>query len=265
MRKKIFLFAALLIIVGVIGAALSVKPYYTDYKKTVVKSFSGTDIENIQVSSSTATIELLKSSSDEIIVESSILKKMKPAITKLEKDTLFVSLPGKEKQSFVGLNFRNNSGKIKIYLPDKQFNNIAINNDVGSINVEHVKTDTLSGHTKAGKIEYKNIHTSAIEANSEVGTVEIIDYTGELNVSSKTGTIEISTDKINDSIYSKTAVGTIEIKANEYPSDLSVSANTSVGSSTIFDNDTSSFLSGNGSIIIDLKTETGSIEVVKNR
>jgi DUF4097 and DUF4098 domain-containing protein YvlB len=296
--KKVFLVAFLLIIIGSVGALFTAKSFFDESDLKETKVIANDQISTVTLESNYAGFELLESNKDSIIIETIGPKNVEKPIITTDGNTLKITSHVKIKPT-IGINFRNNHHKIYVYLPKKQYENIIISNNVGSISAEDIQANTLSAKSKTGSIDLRNVTTDQTDANTEVGSIKIFDSIGTLHASSKTGSVNIQNNqsehpitaktavgsiKVSDSegsmnlasktgsitvkaesikqtLEAKTAVGSITIKTAQLPEDHTITANSNIGSTTIFGDDVGYLKRGNGTHALKLQSNTGSITI----
>ncbi|WP_455660845.1 DUF4097 family beta strand repeat-containing protein [Pradoshia sp.] len=242
MFRKVFITGVLLIAIGGIGALLTGKSYFSaaDREKSVT-NYDDAIIDEINVKGDLGTLKIQRTDGDAVIVESIGPKKSESIKTELDGHTLTVSAVKKPAIS-VGINFNEKATDVIIYLPEKTYQRINAENEVGSI-------------------EISGIRTEHIQCESEIGDITIKDSTGELFLKNEVGDIDIEVAAIEKSINASNEIGNIEISVSEVPKNHYISTSSDIGSIQIFDKDTNSYMSGNGRITVDLKTEIGDIDI----
>lgn len=262
MFKKWLIAATILLIIGISGALLTAKPYFSLQNENVkqTKRFQGTKIQSISVSNNAGTIKLADTSGDEIIVETSGPKTSEPV--KIETKGDLLSITNEVDNNFsLGINFKNSSSNITIYLPKKQYERIAVSNEVGEITMNEIDAVKLIAESEVGNIDINEVSSTSLKVSSESGNILINNYSGNLQVENEIGSINITTDKVNHSLLAKNEIGEINLTINQDPKNILISADSEIGSIQIYDKKTGSYMSGDGSTSIQLSTETGNITV----
>ena len=242
MFRRMFIAGVLLLAIGGIGALLTGKSYFfAAEREESTTNFADAIIEEINVKGDMGSLSIKSTTGDAVIVESKSSKKGEQIKTEMNGHTLTVSTPKRGMINF-GINFNEKGTDIIIYLPEKTYKKITADNDVGSIKIT-------------------GIHAERIQCESEVGDINIKDSTGELALKNEVGDIKIEAEAIKHSITATNEIGNIKISVSERPEDHFISAYSEIGSIRTFGKKTSSYLSGNGSIAVDLKTEIGDIDL----
>ncbi len=262
MFKKWLIVAVTLLVIGILGALLTAKPYFSlqNENETQTKRFKSSEIQSLTVSNSFGTIKLIETSGDEIIVENNSPKTSNSVKIETEGDSLSITNDAKKNISF-GINFKKSSENITVYLPKKQYERITISNDVGEITIDQINAVYLNVKSGVADIDISDVSSTSLNVSSEVGDVSIKNYSGKLDIENETGSIEISTDKVTQSLIAHNEVGEINLTINQKPMNIFISADSDVGSTRIFGQKTGSYLNGDGSITVDLSTELGDIRV----
>ena len=262
MFKKWLIVAVTLLVIGILGALLTAKPYFSleNENETQTKQFKSSEIQSLIVSNSFGTIKLIETSGDEIIVENNGPKTSKSVKIETEGDSLSITNDAKKSIS-LGINLRKSSENITVYLPKKQYERITISNDVGEITINQINAVYLNVKSDVADIDISDVSSTSLNVSSEVGDVSIKDYSGKLEIENETGSIEISTDKVTQSLIAHNEVGEIDLTINQKPMNIFISADSDIGSTRIFGQKTGSYMNGDGSITVDLSTELGDIRV----
>lgn len=242
MFRKLFITGILLIALGGIGALLTGKSYFsaTEREKSVM-NFADAIIDEIDVEGDQGSLTIQPTTGDTVIVESIGPKKGEPIKIELVANTLTVSAT-KQNAINLGINFNQQATDIIIHLPEKTYQQISAKNEVGSINI-------------------LGIDAESIQCESEVGDITIKDSSAKLVLKNEVGNIDVEAQTIGDSITASNEVGNIAISVDETPNDHYINAYSEVGSIQIFSKKTNSYMSGNGSTSVDLKTEIGDIDL----
>ncbi len=262
MLKKWVIAAVVLIAIGSLGALFTAKPYFAlqNENEKHTKHFASADIQSITVSNTVGTIKLEETSGNEIIVETNGPKTSKPV--KIEKNGNSLSIVNEaDKQISIGINFNKSSENITVYLPNKRYDHISVSNEVGEITIHQVEAVNINAESELGNIEISNVSSTSLKASSEIGNISIEQYSGKLETENEMGSIEISTDKVTEPIIANNEIGEISLMIEQEPKDIFISADSEIGSKKIFGKNTGSYMNGNGEITVQLKTETGSIQV----
>jgi lia operon protein LiaG len=262
MFKKWLILAAILLVIGITGALLTAKPYFSlqNENDKQTNRFQSSKIQSLSISNNAGTIKLAETSGDEIIVETNGPKTSKPV--KMETKGDLLSITNEANKTFsLGINFKESSKNITIYLPQKQYERIAVSNAVGEITMNQIDAVKLIVDSEVGNIDMSEISSTSLNTSSELGNISINHYSGKLQVENEIGSIEITTDKVDQSLLAKNEIGDINLTINEDPKNILLSADSEIGSTQIFNKKTGSYMSGDGSTTIQLSTETGSITV----
>jgi Putative adhesin len=242
MFRKVFITGVLFIAIGGIGALLTGKSYFSAAEREKsATNFADAIIDEIDVWGDLGSLTIQPTAGDAVIVESIGPKKGEPIKTELVANTLTVSATKQNAINF-GINFNEQATDIIIHLPEKTYQQITADNEVGSI-------------------EITGIRAKKIQSESEVGDITIKDSTGELVLKNEVGNIDVEVPAIGEPITASNEIGNISISVSEVPENHYISASSEIGSIQIFDKKTNSYMSGNGRTAVDLKTEIGDIDL----
>jgi DUF4097 and DUF4098 domain-containing protein YvlB len=206
--KKIMYIGLSLLIIGIVGVTfMFFIGVGTDAKGAPIhiqKQHDGTKIKNIEVISNLIDIEVYPSTNDQIqasltgIQEKNVEKDLQMSI---KDQTLEIKAIKKQLKSFY-INFDFNAikhpTKLKVLLPQKQYNLLALQTDNGNIHLKGYQGDTLKINTINGNINLQNTNAvMALKTNN--GNIEIDSPTtfhGNNHIQTENGEIEIQTGHI---------------------------------------------------------------------
>ncbi len=262
MFKKWLVFATILLVIGISGALLTAKSYFSfqNENNKQTNHFQSSKIHSLAISNNAGTIKLAETSGDEIIVETNGPKTSKSVKMEVKGNSLSITNEA-DKTISLGINFKKSTKNITIYLPQKQYDRIAVSNEVGEITINQIDAVKLIVDSEIGNIDISEVSSTSLNATSEMGDISINHYSGKLQVENEIGSIEITTDEVNQSLLAKNEIGDINLTINEDPKNILLSADSEMGSTQIFGKKTGSYMNGDGSTTIQLSTETGSISV----
>ncbi len=242
MFKKIFITGVLLIAIGGIGALLTAKSYFSaSEQEKSATTFADVIIDEIDIKGNLGSLTIQQTDGDAVTVESIGPKKGQSINIEQDGRTLKISTPNQAGINF-GIQFNKQATDLIIHLPEKTYRQITADTEVGSIDIS-------------------GINAEIIKCESEVGDINIKDSAGKLVLKNEIGNINIKVLAIKASITASNEIGDIAVSISETPKDHYISANSEIGSIQIFGKKSSSYMSGNGSIAVDLKTEVGDIDL----
>lgn len=260
MHKKLFILAIFLLTIGIIGTVFTAKAYFTNIEQQDTQKIQSDSIQVIKLNSSYGAFEIVEGTSDEIIIKTSQSNKaMKPKV-EINGDTLLIKTSHKN-QFQLGINFRYSEDKMYVYLPKKEFKKIIVDNSVGSIKVANIQAKNLVLSSKTGSIQMKDVDVLKTVARSQVGSIKVFGETKNLVLSSEAGSIKVDTDSLQHPGSISSSVGSIKVFTDKKPENYMITANTKIGSTSIFGEDTNTYTNGNSQHTLKLETKTGSIKV----
>lgn len=260
MRKKLIFLATFLLTIGIIGSVITAKTYFTEIAQQDTKKVQSDTIQFINLKSGYGSFEILEGSSDEIIIKTYRSNKSQKPKIKVDGKTLYITAFQKYKPD-LGISFRNNEYKMYMYLPKKEFKEITVNNNVGSIKVSNIQTQSLVTSSDTGSIVIKNVSASKTKAHSQIGSIKVLGKTKNLVLSSNIGSIKVETDSLQYPATISNSIGSIKILTDKKPDNYMISAHTQIGSTSIFGEDTNLYTNGSNKHTMNLETKTGSIKV----
>ncbi|MGP7816692.1 DUF4097 family beta strand repeat-containing protein [Niallia sp. 01092] len=262
-RKKLSLFAACLLIVGLVGAASTFKQQKAKQTVAETKVIERTDFNEIYIDSDDAKVEVIPTQDMKATVELNGIKQESSKLNftaNIEGKRLNIKLRHSQPQ-LVMFNFFYKTLEMKVYLPTKQYDKLNITNLNGRVDVEDVSVTKADIHTSNGRIELKKIAASDVEATTNNGRILLNDVTGTVNGETSNGRIELLTDHLDRDVNLRSYNGSITIESEKEPKNATFDIDTNNGSVDVFGKNDDHTVVGKGEYLIKLKTSNGSIEV----
>ena len=161
------------------------------------------DIDKLIINSDVSDINFYKSEDENIRV---VIYGLTTDNVELVEGSKELSIDKHGKKGYCLINCRN---KIDIYLPS-EYNSINITTEVGSINVEEIKVNSLTFNSDSGNVKLGSTNTVNITTNS--GNVDIKEIIGTASSSIKTDSGNITIDKISNlKVESNVELGSNEV------------------------------------------------------
>ncbi|MCC3357160.1 DUF4097 family beta strand repeat-containing protein [Bacillus sp. REN16] len=302
MIKKLTLLALLLFLIGVIGSVVTYGSMNKEVKINDKKPIENENITSIQIDVDSTDIEFISvPRMDEARVElvgTGVENTIHDFSVKEEGETLFVSLQSENKKWF-SFNFYIPALKLKIFAPEKMYNSVKIKSFSSDVLVQKLQSKTIDLETDSGDVKVENITSEkmtlktfsgdvhmehvqgAIETVTDSGDLYVLDapvksfgavtfsgdiklekINGEISTKTDSGDVFISTSEISQSIHGKTFSGDIKIESEKEPEDISFEVSTFSGDVNLFDKYKNNAEIGNGTILIQLETDSGDITVI---
>ena len=262
MSKKLSILALLLLIIGGVGSYFTFSESYEE-EITSEKIVSSDMVEEIQISTDNATVEVLPTSDTETKVE---LVTKGVDVSKLdftaevEGKKLIIRL--KEKSSFsIGFNIQ--SSHLYVYFPQKLYHSFVIDNDNGKVKMSELNIKNLNVQTDNGRIELNKIVSENVDVKSANGRLDFNDVEGNIKGSSNNGKILLATNNLDRNIQLESDNGKITIKTEKEPTNTTFKVSSHNGSINILDKYEGNTVIGKGEHLVDLKSDNGKIEVIK--
>lgn len=229
MRHKTRLIAGILIIIGLIGMIITGGDLFmANEAKSGKEVIFSENINQVHIKSDVATIKVLPSTSNDIEVTWEGAGNMKRQnITIRQDDTAFEVIIEAEKGFFNRLFsftsfFKNLT--VSIYLPERRFEQISVDSEVGNVSLTSLEGDRLVSKTDVGNMMIKDIEADVIDVKTNVGNVTLSDVTGAITAISDVGKLNLKLKEITDHIQLTSDVGKISMSLPEIPNNVSFMA-----------------------------------------
>jgi len=260
-RNKVILIVALVLLVagGITFMLNNVIVFGQNDSKKVIENPT---FSNIEVETNNAEVEIVSTNGSEATVEyTGAGKRTKVNFdVNVKRDTLSVKLEEK-RRFFFSFGFNSKGLKLTVNLPEEQYESLQVETDNGHISTEDIKVDELSLETDNGQIHVKNVETGLAEVESDNGKVIFDHVEGEIKGTLNNGRITVLTDNLEWPMDLTTDNGSIEIKTESQPKNVTIDAETDNGRITIFGDKVDRATYGKGKHVIKLRTDNGSITV----
>lgn len=252
---------------------------------------------NVQVYSQNARIELLLSPDEEAHVDMKNHTAEDRLQVELRGDTLDVQVIQKRKFSF--FQFHSKTPEVTIQLPFRIYQRIAVETNNGAIlssNIEAVemrlksqngrikadelRTQSFNFQTDNGRIQLHQIQSAKGVAETDNGRIEVSSLQGQtfqaktdngriilknvrsaIHAETDNGRIEAYIPEILHDVQLTTDNGSIELMVDHEPKHATIRAEKDYGKAVLFGEKSRHLVFGDGSPLVLLKTDNGSIEV----
>lgn len=298
--KKLSMIASLLLLIGIIGSTATYKFISKPESLTEEIKITDYDLSDIEVSINDGRIELVPTNEMTALIEISGYNLKNNFSSTVTDSTLSITYKETAKKLY-NFDLAKRSVNVKVYIPKKIYNTLSVhanngrivakelnanemnlNANDGSIDLQNINADSLSvnsnnGRIKAdslrgttfklqandGRITLNDLTTDSVSIVSHNGKIELKEVTGALLAKANDGSINLVTDKIDYPIDFSTHNGKIHIQTNDEPVNAEIQAQAKNGSITIFGEKKSHTVFGSGKNKIDLSSNNGRIVVEK--
>lgn len=262
MNKKLSILALLLLLIGGVGSYFTLSQFSQD-EITSEKKVSSDMVEEIQISADNASVEVLPTSDTETkvqLVTKGVDVSKLDFTAEVEGKKLIIRL--KDKRTFyIGFNIQ--SSHLYVYVPQKLYHSIVIDNDNGKVKMSELNVKNLNVQTDNGRIELNKIVSENVDVRSANGKLNLNEVEGNIKGSANNGKIVLATKDLDRNIKLESDNGKISIKTEKEPTNTTFKVSSDNGSINILDKYEGNTVIGKGENLVDLKSNNGKIEVVK--
>ena len=262
MYKKLSILALLLLLIGGVGSYFTLSQSYQE-EITSEKKVSSDMVEEIQIFTDNASVEVLPTSDTETkvqLVTKGVDVSKLDFTAEVEGKKLIIRL--KDKSTFyIGFNIQ--SSHLYVYVPQKLYQSIVIDNDNGKVKMSELNVKNLNVQTDNGRIELNKIVSENVDVRSANGKLNLNEVEGNIKGSSNNGKILLATKDLDRNIQLESNNGKISIKTEKEPTNTTFKVSADNGSINILDKYEGNTVIGNGENLVELKSNNGKIEVVK--
>jgi lia operon protein LiaG len=235
--KKVVFSMVLLFVIGVVGTLVSVSASggfsletYTIRDQVVV---SKKDISKIDIDLSSSDLTVNPTSENEITIEltGKISKKLKKKLqlnVQENGDALKIGLKGEDQIKFnVGVLIVDTN--VEVFLPQKIYDSIKIDNSSGDINIQEFKSKNMIFETSSGDIMATNLHSEEHRFHSASGEMKLSNVTGNIKAESSSGDMIIQFENATGNLDAKTSSGDVSVEYRTEPTSLAIDFKASSG------------------------------------
>lgn len=280
--KKLSIVASLLLLVGIIGSAVTYQLFQKQKWVAQEIDIEDNDFTNIDIVMNDGHVELIPTHATGAFIEISG-HDITDDVSVTVKEASLAIVHKEKKQKLVSVNFVTKPTIVKVHVPQKNYDSLRIQSDNGTIDLSDmsaafitmesdngkINADNLAGNTvKAkvnnGRIHIKHITADSVSINSDNGRIELEDIKGQLSAKANNGRIDLLAESLDYPIDITTNNGRINLQTANEPTNATIIAQVANGSSTIFDEKKSHTVFGIGKLPITLSSKNGNIAVSKN-
>lgn len=237
------------------------------------KTIESEGIETVEIKIDVGKVNITESDTDDIVVRYQGNVPTDQFTFNVDKKGNQVDVAAHSKRSFFTVPFINSSWNTKrnldIVLPKSGLAKVVVHGDVAKINVDTENVAELKVKSDVGSISIEKFLGERMTLRSDVGSISVADASGELDIQTDTGKIDLTMNEITNDIRLKSDVGAIDVAMKQVPESLVLDVDSDVGQVSVsglagFDNLTGKPLrahKGEGGPLLDVKTDVGSISI----
>lgn len=228
--KKLFITGLVLLVVGLGGLLLT---GFRNETKTFTeeKIIDTNGINTLDVKVDVGEINIIESVREDIFVQYEGNVPANRFQFAVERNGDQVEIVVREKHIFYlipHINFHKKQ-TLTVEIPKTGLGKVSVDGDAASVNVdaEHAKEFNIT--TDTGKITVHKFDGDYMKVRSDVGAVVVKDASGELDILTDSGKIEISLKEINKDIHLESDVGSIHVDMKKVPESFVFDVDSEVG------------------------------------
>ncbi|GGE80891.1 DUF4097 family beta strand repeat-containing protein [Priestia taiwanensis] len=264
MSKGLKLFAVLLIVIGLVGAFFTFSPYYKSIAVSDAKTISADNITDIEVDLRFGEVVIIPTTSKDILIEiKGKVSNGTKSIPVIAEKGKIIEVKSESPFQFFQLGFFNPELKVTLHVPKKQYEQIRVKTELGDIDIEQLQVNTVEAATKLGDVDMQDVKSTSVVAKSDLGKIELAQVEGDINASTKLGDVDIAVHEFAYPINAHTDLGDVDIKTKVEPKNVRFDVSSELGKVKVFNQSGSSFVYGQGSIVIKGFSELGDVTVSK--
>ena len=179
------------------------------------------------------------------------------------KDSVLTIRVKQKDQNFNGVSILSETSKLEFIVPNNI--DVKMNSDLGDIDVNGLKANTIKLYTALGDITAENV-SGNIDLNTDLGDISMNDLSGKINSVTSLGDIQGEHILISDNSKFNTSLGDIDVQLSNPLSDCSLDLSSSLGKVKVDRPDLkkksgSQLILGNGKLKVIMETSLGKVIV----
>ena len=263
--KKVSIIALFLLLVGTVGCLLTFRTAIKTESVSIEKVIDNQNITSVQLDSDNADVKIIPT--NDTVAKVTLSGRGKPDTkksfsAKVNGNTLSIK-QNYHQLKFFTFDFFSTKLTLKVFLPEKQYNSLKIENNNGLVQLNNLKINHLTATTDNGRITIKNIPANSTYVESNNGQINLIHVDGKIKGMTDNGRITLITKDLDHSLNFSSSNGSIMIKTEKDPTNVTFDTHTDNGSVNILGKYNGNAVIGNGDNLIKLSTDNGSINVTK--
>lgn len=267
--KKLLITGLVLLVVGLGGLFLTGLSNETK-TFTEEKNIDSKGIHTIDIKVDVGEVNIIESVREDIFVQYEGNVPANRFQFAVERNGDQVEIVAREKHTFFlipHINFHKKQ-TITVEIP-KGLAKVVVDGDTANVNVdaEHAKEFNITSDT--GKITVRKFDGDYMKVRSDVGAVVVKDASGELDIQTDSGKIEISLKEITKNILLESDVGSIHVDMKELPESFVLDVDSEVGNVKVnglesfekVERSSFRFQKGEKGPVLRARTDVGSITI----
>lgn len=261
--KRMIIIALSLVIIGGIGS------FFLTMDRNPLQQSTSVDASNvaaIEVRLDNGSLNMRKSDESNIRVEltgeSSNQSKVQLRVEEVNGTLRIETI--REKTIF-NLFSRVKNLRLTVYVPEKQYDFLHVDIENGSFVAEQLQTNKIETTANNGTVKMTNIAADLITAEANNGGIILDHVLGEVIGKTTNGSISMITEHLDRNIDMETNNGSIKLETEQTPTNAMLDLRTINGKVTVFGSRDWNAAVGNGSNLIKLRTNNGSINIINSK
>lgn len=257
--KKLTIIASVLLVISIIGGAMTYQLSYGKALSTDNIPLSQQDFANIQLKSHDSAINIRQTNQDTAYLELTGINTDRNFTYAIRENTLFINNEDKQKRWF-SLGIRKEKS-IQLYLPQKQFDTITIDKGDGYFLAEDIMMKQLAVKGKDGVITLKNTEAELHTIETLDGVLQFEHIKGALKTTATDGKVKLIANQLQYPVDIAMKDGIITVDTNIEPVDTTIQVQYKDGIVSLYGKKTTHAQFGNGENKVNLSIKDGMITV----
>ncbi|GGB03965.1 hypothetical protein ERX37_01540 [Macrococcus hajekii] len=225
------------------------------------------DVENIDLTADMNDIKIIKSNDQDIHLNVSKAKSEGAVQYHVENQTLYIDSQAMKKRQ-PGL-FRfdfntQNQAAIELALPDQQYKDIRLQADVGSFDIDKIKSQKVEITAGVGEVAINKVESREAAFTVDTGEIKVEQLkTDHLNFNVDIGSLTLGNLEKQMNIKGEVGTGEAYLNYKEVPDNADINLYSEMGDIETNDLMRKQGIIGSGKTKIDIQVDIGSLEIDK--
>ncbi|GGM33179.1 hypothetical protein GCM10011351_19040 [Paraliobacillus quinghaiensis] len=238
MLKKVVLVACLTLVIGLMGIFTFRDRIFTigaQENVTEEQIFNSKDINQIDIEVDVAEVVVEESQDSDIriFLKGNVSKRMKENIdldVQKNSNQLEIDLEREKRRWFSFLPFDNHGSlQLTIQLPEKRFEQLGIESNVGEVSVNSGEFTDVIVTTDVGEVLLQDVTSETATVTSNVGEVTVLKAVGSWDIKVDVGEVDLQLKKLENQVTVQSDVGDVSVQIAEVPTDYTLDLSSDIG------------------------------------
>lgn len=234
--KKLAFFGSVILIIGLIGVIVTGNQGTSEGESAMTtkqKSLASDGIDSLELNVDVGTVHVTEIEGEDIEVH--LQGNLDRLTFDMKQSGSTAKVVAKTKRQFFSfsLPFFNASGqdrqRVDVRIPKHVLTEMNVKTSVGALSLGTIHVKELSVTNEVGNIKLEEFVGERVKLRSAVGAIKVLAATGEIDIRTEAGKIDVGLAKLTHDVQLKSDVGTITVALDEVPDSLLLDIDSELG------------------------------------